>query len=316
MNASNAVALFDDFIRYATDRSLPIEGLAIADERGILAEHHFTHDKPRSIYSHTKSYVSTAIGIAIGEGALRLDDTLGGVFAARLPDNADPKLADVTLHDLLTMSSGFDGDFLMIAGRRTGEGCPDYLRYMLSKPVRVTPGSAFHYSSADTYLAGRMLEERTGMRLGEYLWRRVFDPLGQGWPVWEHDPQGHALGGSSIEMRLSDMLRIAQVFLNGGVWAPTGRRIVDADWVGCAASKQIDTPVQDDDGWSCGYGYQWWMSPYPHAYRADGAFGQISTVLPDQGLVVAIQCPEENDGWAVTVRHELHARLMLPLVAS
>ncbi|WP_308743717.1 serine hydrolase domain-containing protein [uncultured Bifidobacterium sp.] len=312
MDDRTAVALFDDFVHYSNDRGLPIEGVAIGDESHIIAEHHFLSDRARSIYSHTKSYASTAIGIAIGDGLLTLDDTLDDVVDGDLPEDADPRIAQITLRDLLTMSSGFGDGFLMIPGRRAGEGCPDYLSYMLHKPVAVTPGKDFCYSSADTYLAGRMLEHVTGMRLGEYLWRRIFEPLGQGWPVWEHDPQGHAIGGSSIEMRLTEMMKIAQVFLNGGIWAPTGRRIVDAAWVAEATSRQIDTPPSNDDGWSCGYGYQWWLSPYPSAYRADGAYGQISTVLPEQGLVVAIQCPE-GDGWERVVRHALHERLLMPL---
>ncbi|MBW3092134.1 serine hydrolase [Bifidobacterium sp. 82T10] len=314
MTDQSITVLIDDFVRYAQDHELPIEAIAVGDESRVIAEHHFVADRPRCIYSHTKSYMSTAVGIAIGEGLLSLDDRLTDSFAGELPADADPRLGEITLRDLLTMSSGFDGSFLMIHGRRQGEGCPDYLQYMLHKPVLVDPGSGFHYSSADSYLAGRMLEQAAGMRMGEYLWRHVFEPLGQGWPVWENDPQGHPLGGSSIEMRLTEMMKLGQVFLNDGVWAPTGQRIVDPEWIAQATAKHIDTPVRtDDDGWSCGYGYQWWMSPYPRAYRADGAYGQITTVLPEQGLVVAIQCPE-GDGWETVVRHELHERVMLPLV--
>lgn len=317
MGDRSVKSLFDDFVQYASEHGLPIEALAIGDESHVIAEHHWVADRPRSIYSHTKSYTSTAIGIAIDNGLMSLDDLLINTVADELSvtelNQLDQRIQQITLRDLLVMSSGFGGAFLMINERRKGEGCPDFLRYMLAKPVTATPGAHFCYSSADTYLAGRMLEHATGERLGEYLWQHVFNPLGQGWPIWEHDPQGHAMGGSSIEMTITSMMKIAQVFLNEGVWAPTGQRIVSADWVKQASSKQIDTPTgHHDDGWSCGYGYQWWMSPYPKSYRADGAFGQISTVLPEQGLVVAIQCPE-GDGWERVVRHELYERLLTPL---
>lgn len=319
MDDRNAAVLFNDFVRYATEHALPIDAIAIGDESHVIAEQHWAANRPRSIYSHTKSYTSTAIGIAIDEGLMSLDDLLIDAVADELDvdelNRIDPRIRHITLRDLLIMSSGFGGAFLMIRDRRAGTGCPDYLRYMLAKPITATPGAHFRYSSADTYLAGRMLEHATGERLGAFVWSRIFEPLDQGWPIWEHDPQGHAMGGSSIEMRLTDMMKIAQVFLNDGVWAPTGQRIVSEDWVKQASSQQIGTPAgHHDDGWSCGYGYQWWMSPYPKAYRADGAFGQISTVLSEQGLVVAIQCPE-GDGWEHTVRHELHEHLMLPLTA-
>ena len=182
------------------------------------------------------------------------------------------------------------------------------MAYMLTRRVEREPGSEFCYSSADSDLAGRMLEQATGERLGEYLFRTVFSKLDQGFPMWEADPQGHHIAGGGIHMTLTDMLKLGQVYLNGGVWH--GRRIVGEEWVRMASSKQIDIPVTNI--WTCGYGFQFWMSPYPGAYRADGAYGQITTVLPDQGLVVAVQCPETGD-FDNVVRPALHEHLLLPL---
>ena len=194
--------------------------------------------------------------------------------------------------------------------RRSGVGAPDYLRYMFSRRVEVEPGSTFCYSSADSDLAGRMLEQAAGMRLGEYLYGMIFSKLDQGWPVWECDPQGHPIAGGGIYMSLANMLKLGQVYLNDGTWH--GTRIVSESWVKQASGKQIDTPYSNI--WTCGYGYQFWMSPYEGAYRADGAYGQITTVLPKQGLVVAIQCPESGD-FDNIVRPALHEHLLLPLTA-
>ena len=225
-----------------------------------------------------------------------------------MPDDAQPKLGRITLRHLLTMSSGFNHPYLMNEDRRAGTGAPDYMAYMLTRRVEREPGSEFCYSSADSDLAGRMLEQATGERLGEYLFRTVFSKLDQGFPMWEADPQGHHIAGGGIHMTLTDMLKLGQVHLNGGVWH--GRRIVGEEWVRMASSKQIDIPVTNI--WTCGYGFQFWMSPYPGAYRADGAYGQITTVLPDQGLVVAVQCPETGD-FDNVVRPALHEHLLLPL---
>lgn len=281
-----------EFIRRVEAEHLCIEGVAIADEKKVLLEHRFTPDLERNIYSHTKSYVSTAVGIAISQGKLSLEDRLADYFPEAVPADADPRLLQITLRNLLTMSSGFGKSYLMNQDRRKGVGAPDYLAYMMSRPIEYTPGERFHYSSADSILITRMMEKAVGMRLGEYLYQQVFSKLGQGWPLWEHDCQGHPNGGGGMFMKLTDMMKLGQLYLADGLWE--GERVVGADWIREATKKQIDSWTQEDI-WNCGYGYQFWMSPYPDAYRADGAFGQITTVLPRSGLVVAVQCPEYGD---------------------
>lgn len=309
---TGCIDIFHDFVRYARERGgMGIEGVAIADGERVIEERRFAPDLARNIYSHTKSYVATAIGVAVEEGLLGLDDRLVDAFPEYVPPDAPERLGRITLRHLLTMSSGFDRPYLMNGDRRAGVGAPDYLAYMFSRPVEAEPGERFCYSSADSDLAGRMLERAVGERLGEYVFRTVFDRLDQGFPLWEADPQGHHIAGGGIHMTLRDMLRIGQVYLNGGVWH--GRRIVGGDWVRLASSKRIDTPVTNV--WTCGYGFQFWMSPYPGAYRADGAYGQITTVLPGQGLVVAMQCHETGD-FDDVIRPAVHERLMLPLCAG
>ncbi len=283
---------FREFIREAEQRGLAIEGIAVADEKKVLLEHRFTPDLPRNIYSHTKSYTATAVGLAVEEGILRLEDRLADFFPEKLPKDPPPALLQITLRCLLTMSSGFGKSYLMSEERRGGEGAPDYMAYMLSRPVTEQPGQRFCYSTADSILAGYMVEKAAGVRLGQYLYERLFSRLGQGYPVWEHDPQGHPNGGGGMFLRLTEMMKLGQLYLAGGRWQ--GEQVVPAGWVREATRKQIDTG-NPGDVWSCGYGYQFWLSPYPGSYRADGAFGQVSTVLPEKGLVVAVQCPETGD---------------------
>lgn len=303
--------LFQDFVKYAEQEKLFIEGIAIADRENVLLEHHFTPDLERNIYSHTKSYMATAVGIAIEEGLMTLDDKLTDYFPECVPENADPRLFKITLRHLLTMSSGFGLPLLMNVDRRSGTGFPDYISYMMRLPFMYEPGERFDYSTADSILAGRMVAKATGENLGVYLYRKVFSKLNQGWPQWENDPQGHPIGGGGMYMKLTDMMKLGQVYLNDGMWK--NERIVSADWVKEATRVQISTAPDgiEADIWRCGYGYQFWMSPYPNAYRADGAFGQISTVLPEKNLVVAIQCPEVGD--FDKVRDALHERVLLPL---
>lgn len=304
--------IFKDFIHFAQCNELKIEGIAIADTDRVLLEHRFTPDQERNIYSHTKSYMSMAAGIAIEEGKLSLSDKLADMFPHYVPENADPRLLEITLENLLTMTSGFHRAYLMGADRRAGIGFPDYMEYMMTRPMLRNPGEEFCYSTADSILAGRMIEQATGQRLGEYLYRHVFSRLDQGWPQWENDPQGHPIGGGSMFMRLTEMMKLGQVFLADGKWK--NQQIISSEWVKTATTKHVETNTesQEQNEWTCGYGYQFWMSPYPGAYRADGAYGQISTVLPESGLVVAVQCPEWGD--FNKVRKGLHEELLNRIV--
>ncbi|MGI5896236.1 MAG: serine hydrolase domain-containing protein [Oscillospiraceae bacterium] len=302
--------LLEHFIKRVEQDRLAIEGIAIETEDGYFIEHRWVPDRPRNIYSHTKSFMATAAGIAISEGKLTLDDPLVGFFPEAVPKNASPRLSRITLRSLLTMSSGFGEPLLMGVDRRAGTGAPDYIAYMLSQPVKEEPGSRFLYSTADSILAGRMVEKAVGMNLSEYLYCKIFQPLGIGLPIWECCPKGHPVGGGGMHLKLTDMMKLGRLYLNQGKW--DGAPLVDPAWVREATKKQIDTPP--DSIWHCGYGYQFWCSPYPQAYRADGAFGQITTVLPTAGAIVAVQCPEEGD--FSKVRSALHEEILSKLTPS
>ena len=282
-----------EFVEEARGTGLPVEAVAAGDESKVIFEHHFAPDLPRNIYSHTKSFLSAAVGIAAAEGKLSLEDRLADFFPDRLPEHPSPRLLSIRLKDLLTMSSGFGEAYLMGNDRRNGTGFPDYMAYMPSREVKEEPGSPFCYSTADSILAGRMLEQAVGMRLSEYLYRRLFEPMDIGFPLWENDPQGHPIGGGGMFLKIADMMKLGQLFLAGGRFR--GQRLVEESWVREAAAKQIETEPDSADIWRCGYGYQFWRSPYPDSYRADGAFGQITTVLPRAGLTVSVQCPETGD---------------------
>ncbi|MBO7157836.1 MAG: serine hydrolase, partial [Clostridia bacterium] len=198
----------------------------------------------------------------------------------------------ITLRHLLTMSSGFGGAFLMGVNRRPGEGMPDYVGYMLAKKLVYAPGEKFVYSNADTHLAGCMVEKAVGETLLRYAYRKLFAPLGIGYPAWETDPAGTAFGGSGLYLRNEEMMRLGILYLQEGVW--NGERLLSREWVKQAGAQQIATGIADP--WSSGYGYQFWMIPQrENAFRADGAYGQYSLVFPKENAVVGIQCCEEND---------------------
>lgn len=138
--------------------------------------------------------------------------------------------------------------------------------------------------------------------------RRYSSPLDMGWPLWEHDPQGHPNGGGGMYLTCTEMMKLGQLYLAEGNWK--GEQIVSRDWV-----QEVSTPKftfePSADPWHVGYGYQFWISPYPGSYRADGAFGQITTILPEKGLVVSIQCPERGN--FDQVKCALHEHFLMEL---
>lgn len=294
--------LFENFVKQMDEKGYQMEGLQVLKDGKEIFQYRWSYDKERNIYSHTKSFVSTAIGIAVGDGILSLDERLVDVFPEKIPQKENPGLEKVTLRHLLMMASGFDKPLLMLNGRKAEEGFPDYVAYMMEQPVRQEPGTKFMYSSGDSILAARILEERLGMNLMEYMYTRVFKPLEIPLPIWECCPKGHPIGGSGLFLKLTDMAKLGQLYLDEGKWK--GQQVVPAEWVKQASAKQIENPTPEqfkneayiESPWhEQGYGYQFWRCCYPDSYRADGAFGQISLVLPQQGMVIAMQCPESGN---------------------
>ena len=280
------------------------EAVALFQNGEQVLSKHFTPDRPRLIYSHTKSFVSTLAGMAIDEGKLTLETTLCSLFPEYDAILIDPMVKTITLRHLLTMSSGFGSAFLMGVNRRPGEGMPDYVGYMLAKKLVYAPGEKFVYSNADTHLAGCMVQKAVGETLLRYAYRKLFAPLGIGYPGWETDPDGTAFGGSGLYLRNEEMMRLGILYLQDGVWE--GKRLLSHEWVKQAGTQQISTGIADK--WSSGYSFQFWMIPHKeNAFRADGAYGQYSLIFPSENAVVGIQCCEENDlaRFGAMLRHHL-----------
>lgn len=283
--------LVDAFIARVGREGLPVEAVIAYQDDRLAAEHHWVADAPRNIYSHTKSFTSTAAGIAIADGLLSLDDTVGSFLADSLPAGAGPDVAGLTLRSLLMMASGFHQSLLMMSNRGEAIVGADYARFVLSHPLVNTPGSTFCYSNGDTYLAGRMVEASVGQTLRSFLQARLFEPMEIVAGEWEHCPLGHTFGASGLCLRIADMAKLGRLYANGGRW--NGRQLVSPGWIAEATACHIATPG-DESPWHVGYGYQFWRSPYPKAYRADGAFGQTTTVLPEARAVVSTQCTESD----------------------
>jgi CubicO group peptidase (beta-lactamase class C family) len=234
------------------------------------------------LYSLSKSFTSTAVGMAIREGWLTVDDKVLSFFPSDAPSSPDPNLAAMRVRHLLTMNTGHDKD---ATGATTAAKDGNWVKAFLALPVEHEPGTKFVYNSAATYMLSAIVQKKTGMPIRDYLTPRLFRPLGIDTPAWDTCPRGINTGGWGLNVKTEDIARFGQLYLQKGKWNEV--QIVPAEWVAAATSKQVSNGDGGASDWTQGYGYQFWQCRHG-AFRGDGAFGQYCVVMPEQDAVLAI----------------------------
>jgi CubicO group peptidase (beta-lactamase class C family) len=235
-------------------------------------------EKPHVMYSLSKSFTSTAVGLAAAEGKLSIDDPVLKYFPEDAPAEPSEKLKAMRVKDLLTMSCGHQTE------PKFKKEEP-WIKTFLSHPVEHAPGTHFLYNSAGTYTCSAIVQKVTGSTVVDYLKPRLFEPLGIEGAQWTASPQGISAGGWGLFLRTEDIAKFGQLYLQKGQW--NGKQLVPAAWVDQATSKQVSNGTDPARDWTQGYGFQFWRCRH-NAYRGDGAFGQFCVVLPEQDAVVAI----------------------------
>jgi CubicO group peptidase (beta-lactamase class C family) len=242
---------------------------------------------PHLMFSLSKSFTSTAIGLLVAEGRLTVDDRVLDLFAEQAPAELSDNLKAMRVRHLLTMTTGHHTD--PTRGLRQSNG--SWRREFLAQPVEHEPGTYFVYNSVATYMLSAIVQQITGQRLLDYLRPRLFEPLGIANPTWESSPEGIDVGGWGLAIKTSDIARFGQLYLQRGTWG--GKQLLPAAWVDEATSRQVPNGPDENVDWVQGYGYQFWRCQHG-AYRGDGAFGQFCIVMPDQEAVLAITSGVSN----------------------
>jgi CubicO group peptidase (beta-lactamase class C family) len=256
----------------------------------------YAADIPQTVYSTSKSFTSTAVGFAIADSLLRLDDKVISFFPNDLPDTISPFLAELTIRDLLTMSVGMDPDPTPFYTVNTDS---NWVKSFLALPIVNKPGTKFLYNSMGTYMLSAIVQKVTGKKVLDYLTPRLFEPLKISGLFWEEDPKGINTGGWGLRIKTEDMAKFGQLLLQKGNWY--GKQIIPVAWVEEATTAKIDqapdVPAgkKKTDEWKQGYCYQFWRCTH-NAFRADGAYGQYIIVIPDKDAVIAIQSESQDMG--------------------
>ncbi|MGA2244673.1 MAG: serine hydrolase [Verrucomicrobiota bacterium] len=230
------------------------------------------------LYSLSKSFTSSAVGFAVAEGKLSIDDLVLKFFPEDAPANPSDNLKAMRVRDLLMMSTGHQDE------PPTG---PDEIsaKSFLAQPVPHLPGTHFKYNTAATFMLSAIVQKTTGQTVLEYLRPRLFEPLGIERPVWDTNFQGISLGGYGLRVHTEDLAKFGQLYLQKGNWQ--GRQLLPAAWVTMATTRQTSNGSNPDRDWNQGYGFQFWRCRHD-AFRGDGAFGQFCVVMPDKDAVVVI----------------------------
>jgi CubicO group peptidase (beta-lactamase class C family) len=238
-------------------------------------------EHPHMLFSLSKSFTSTAVGLAVNEGLFSLDDPVISFFPDDLPAEVSENLAAMHVRHLLSMSTGHDIDTTQPMVEH-----PEFnwARGVLGVPVVHEPGTHFLYNTGATYMLSAIVQKTSGQKLVDYLEPRLFQPLGIENATWDDSPQGINTGGFGLKIRTEDIARFGQLYLQKGVWE--GRHILPEAWVEEATRFQIANEGFTTD-WEQGYGYQFWRCTND-CYRGDGAFGQYCVVMPKQDAVIAI----------------------------
>ena len=238
----------------------------------------YNAESPHSLYSLSKSFTSTAVGLAIAEGKLSLDDEVLKFFPGEAPAVPSSNLKAMRVSDLLRMSTGQQAEPPRPADQ-------SWTKAFLAHPVPFKPGTHFLYNTSGTYMLSAIVQKATGVTVLDYLRPRLFEPLGIEHPTWETSPQGISAGGYGLSVRTEDIARFGQLYLQKGKWQ--GKQLVPEAWVEAATARQTSNGSSPNSDWDQGYGYQFWRCRHG-MYRGDGAFGQYCIVLPEQDAVIAI----------------------------
>jgi CubicO group peptidase (beta-lactamase class C family) len=247
----------------------------------------YAPDLKHTLYSLSKSFTSTAVGFAVSEKRLTVNDKVISFFPDQLPDTVSTFLSELKVKDLLSMSVGQAPDPTGTVGSRD----TNWVKGFLALPILNEPGSKFLYNSLATYMLSAIVQKVTGQKVVDYLTPRLFKPLGIQGMDWETDPKGLNTGGWGLRVKTEDIARFAQLYLQKGKW--NGKQILPAEWVEEATTMKIeqapDAPQskKDSSDWLQGYCYQFWRSRH-NSFRGDGAFGQYALVFPEQDAIIAI----------------------------
>ena len=264
-----------------TEQRLGVRALHLHREGHEELSHRFVEDTAENVYSVSKTVTALAVGIAQAEGLLDVEDLLVDHLPA--PAGGYGHGVDgVRLRHLLTMTSGSPVLGFLDAEREH----EDLAAHILGTDLVAAPGEHWEYSNGSIFLLSRVLTERTGRTMRDWLMPRLFEPLGILNPQWHTTRDGHSWGATGLHLKSGQLARIGRLLLQRG--AHEGAQLVPAAWVDALHAESSWVATGDPEPESTRYGLGVWRCTPDGAWRADGAYGQFLLVLPAQEAVLTL----------------------------
>lgn len=277
--------MIEKLIAAAREKEIPVYSIAVAEnEDDIRVEKCVPGNLCNNLYSISKNFTATAVGILTDRKQLRLTDDMWSLFHGTYP-NMPEEWKFVTVRHVLTQTVGINRGFLDVDVEDTSlYPTDDYLKMVFDRPFAYAPGARFCYSDSNYYLASRIVSAVCGEELSDFLRRELFNPLGFTAPGWAMCPRGYAMGATGLFCSVKDMIKLGILYANGGVWK--GTRILSEEWV-----REASKPHADGR-----YGYSFWMNGDAPYYNCGGMFGQKIFIPRERGKSVIAWAAYDTKG--------------------
>ena len=274
------------FIEAVEAEDIAVNSFMLVVDGSIAAEGYwapFQREDFSYLASLSKGYYSTAIGFAVQEGLLTLDDKVISFFPDDLPEVVSDRLAALTVRDMLRFRTGHTLDTARFMWSDQAES-PE--KMFFERPLEHEPGSHFLYNNGIPYMLGRIIEKVSGERFIDYIGKRLFEPLGI--KCAAEDVKENDLSRLQIE----SIARFGQFLLQKGEW--NGEQLLNREWIEAATSWQGDSVGHmDEPDWLQGFGYMFWMCQHGF-FRGDGSHCQFMVVMRELNAVLVITGSHQN----------------------
>lgn len=275
-----------------------INGIILIKNGKIAAEKYFRNTNSNTIFeikSVTKSFTSALIGNFIRMGYIGLDSKLTEILPEYNSTLTDPRINNITVRHLLTMTSGIKSDDYLFS---LYDLSTDFVSKVMSSRLDNEPGELFRYSDVGAHLLSAIIAKKTKQSTSAFARSSIFDYLNSYLEKWDCDPQRIPFGGAGMHLTLKDMASLGVLYLNKGIYNST--QVVAEDWI--AASTTDYTCWKENSLGkitNLGYGYLWWLGEITghKVFFALGAGGQLVVCIPDLNIVVAASAPSDVDNY-------------------
>ncbi len=276
-----------DFIKANDNDKLGINSFMLIKDGLVACEGYynpFNNDTKHVLYSMSKSITATALGYAIAEGKISLDDSISKFFPEY---DKHGRNKNITVRHLVTMTAG------KMVGMAKARHDKDWVKIFFDSPSVAKPGKVFIYINDNFYMLSAIISKVYGETLIDFLTPRLFEPLKIEKPIWETDNKGYASGGWGLYMDIEATAKIMLCYANMGMY--DGKQVLPREWVEEATKYQVPTVKKGQINVTKGYGYGFWQMAFPNTYRAYGLFGQSGVVFKDHNTVLIVNSAISRD---------------------